>query len=63
MLIMVEKGIRGEICHAIYQYGKASNKYRKQYDRNKGLPYLNYRNVNNLCRWTISQILPINNLE
>ena len=26
---MVEKGIRGEICHAIHQYAKANNKYMK----------------------------------
>ena len=30
MLLMVEKGIRGEICHAIHQYAKANNKYMKE---------------------------------
>ena len=29
MLLMVEKGIRGGICHAIYRYAKANNKYMK----------------------------------
>ena len=29
MLLMVEKGIRGGICHAIYRYVKANNKYKK----------------------------------
>ena len=29
MLIMVEKGSRGGICHSIYRYTKANNKYRK----------------------------------
>ena len=29
MLIMVEKRIRGGICHAINRYGKAYNKYIK----------------------------------
>ena len=29
MLIMVEKGIRGGICHAINRYAKANNKYIK----------------------------------
>ena len=28
---MVEKCIRGGICHAIYQYAKANNKYMKDY--------------------------------
>ena len=35
MLFMVEKNIRGGICHAIHQYGKANNKYIKDYDKNK----------------------------
>ena len=35
MLLMVEKGIRGGICHSIYRYAKANNKYIKDYDKNK----------------------------
>ena len=35
MLLMVEKGIRGGICHAIQRYAKANNKYIKNYDKNK----------------------------
>ena len=27
MLLMVEKGIRGGLCHAIHWYEKANNKY------------------------------------
>ena len=29
MLLMVEKGIRGGICHATHRYTKANNKYMK----------------------------------
>ena len=29
MLLMVEKGIRGGIFHAIHRYAKANNKYMK----------------------------------
>ena len=29
MLLMVEKGIRGGICHAIHRYTKANYKYMK----------------------------------
>ena len=45
---MVEKGIRGEICHAIHRYAKVNNKYMKEYDKNKELSYLKYWDVNNL---------------
>ena len=31
MLLIVEKGIRDELCHAIYRYAKANNKYMMQY--------------------------------
>ena len=38
MLLMVEKRIRGGICHALHRYGKA-NKYLKNYDKNKESSY------------------------
>ena len=40
MLLMVKKGIRGRICHAIHRYAKANNKYMKDYDKNKESLYL-----------------------
>ena len=33
MLLMVERGIRGEMSHSIYQYGKANTKNMKDYDK------------------------------
>ena len=42
---MVEKGIRGGICHTIDRYGKPNNKYMKNYDRNKESSYLKYCDV------------------
>ena len=42
MLLMVEKVIRGGICHTIYRYDKAINKCIKNYDKNKESSYLNY---------------------
>ena len=44
MLLRVEKGIRGEICHSIYRYVKANKKYMKDYDKNKELSYLEENN-------------------
>ena len=60
---MVEKGIRGGICHAIHEYAKANNKYMKDYDKYKESPYFKDWDVNNLYGWAISQKLPVNNLE
>ena len=34
MLLMVEKGIRGGIVHAIHRYANANIKYMKNYDKN-----------------------------
>ena len=62
-LLMVEKGITGGICHAIYRYAKANNEYMKDYDKNEESPYLQYCDVNNLYGWTMSQKLPVNSFE
>ena len=35
MLLMVEERIRGEICHKIYHFAKANNKYMKHYAKKK----------------------------
>ena len=48
MILMVEKGIRGGILHAIDRYTKASNKYKKEYDKDKESSYLMYLGPNNL---------------
>ena len=48
MLLMVEKVIRGGICHAIHRSAKANNKYMKNYNKNIKSPYLMYLDANNL---------------
>ena len=45
MVLLVEKDIRGEICHSIYRSTKAKNKYIK----NKDSSVIQYWDVNNLC--------------
>ena len=56
MLLMLEKCIRGEICHAIQRYEKDNNKYIKDYHENIESSYLKYRDVNNLYGWKLSNI-------
>ena len=63
MLLMVEKIMRGGICHSIYRYANANNKYMKDYDKNKESPYIQYWDVKNLYGWAMSQKLPVNNFE
>ena len=53
--LMIEKGTRGGICHSVNRYPKANNKYMKDYDKIKELPYLKYWDVNNLYAWAMSQ--------
>ena len=63
MLLMVEKGIRGGICHAIHRYAKTNNKYIKNYDRNIISSYLLYLDANSLYGWGMSQKLPVNDFK
>ena len=35
MLLMLEEGIRGGICHSVFRHGKANNKYMKDNEENK----------------------------
>ena len=63
MLLMVEKGIRGGIYHAIHRYAKANNKYMKNYDKNKESSYIQYLDANNLYGWAMSQKLPVDGFK
>ena len=48
MLLMLEEGIRGGICHSIHRYAKANNKYMKNYNNNEETLYIQYLDANNL---------------
>ena len=63
MLLMVEEGIRGGICHSIHRYATANNKYMRNYDKNKESSYIQYLDANNLYGWAMSQKLPVNSFK
>ena len=60
---MIEKVIRGGICHAIHPHAELTNKYIKYYDKNKELPYLINSDVNNLYVWAMSQTSSVGAFE
>ena len=60
MLLMVEEGIRGGICHSIHRYAKANNKYMKNYNKDEESSYIQYLDANNLSGWAMSKKLPVN---
>ena len=55
---MVEK-----VCHSIYLYAKANDKYIKDYDRNKQMSYFQYWDINNLYGSAMSQKLLVKNFK
>ena len=63
LLLMVEEGIRGGICHSIHRHAKANNKYMKNYNENKESSYIEYLDTNNLYGWAMSQKLPVNGFK
>ena len=63
MLLMVEEGIRGGICHSIHRHAKANNKYMKNYDESRESSYIQYLDANNLYGWAMAQKLPVNDFK
>ena len=63
MLVMVEEGIRGGICHSIHRCAKANNKYMKSYNNNEESSYIQYLDANDLYGWAMSKILPVNGFK
>ena len=62
MLLEVEKGIRGGVCHYINRYIKANCKNMKDYDENKELLYLKYWLLV-LNGWPMPQKLQVNDFK
>ena len=63
MVLMVEEGIRGGICQAIYRYATVNNKYMNNYDKSTESSHLTYLDAKSLYGWAMSQKLPINGFK
>ena len=60
MLLMVEEGMRGEICNSIQRHAKPN---MENYDKSKESSYIQYLDANNLYGWAMSQKLPVNDFK
>ena len=63
MFEFIEKGMRGGISYIANRYGKANNKYMKEYDEKAPSKYIMYLDANNLYGWAMSQYLPTGNFR
>ena len=63
MFQFIEKGMRGGISYIANRYGKANNKYMKEYDEKAPSKYIMYLDANNLYGWAMSQYLPTGNFR
>ena len=58
MFQFIEKGMCGGISYIANRYGKANNKYMREYDEKAPSKYIMYLDANNLYGWAMSQYLP-----
>ena len=58
MFQFIEKGLRGGISYIANRYGKANNRYMKEYDEKALSKYIMYLDADNLYGWAMSQYLP-----
>ena len=59
MLLMFERGIRGDIIQAVHCYASVNNPYMGEtYNPSEESSYLQYLDANNLYGWAMSQPLP-----
>ena len=62
-LLMIEKGIRGGISIISNRYGKANNKYMKDFNKKELSKFLMYLDANNLYGRAMSEKLPVHSFK
>ena len=60
MFQFIEKALRDGVSYIANRYGKANNKYMKEYNEKAPSKYTMYLDANNLYRYSMSQALPYN---
>ena len=63
MFQFIEKGMCGRVSYIANRYGKANNKYMKEYNEKAPSKYIMYLDTNNLYGWAMSQYLPTSNFK
>ena len=63
MYQFIEKGMRGGVSYIANRYGKANNKYMKEYNEKVPSKYIMYLDANNLYSWAMSQYLSTGNFK
>ena len=58
MFQFIERGMRGGISYIANRFGKANNKYMREYNEKASSNYIMYLDANNLYGWAMSQYLP-----
>ena len=59
MLLMIEDGMRGGVCHVIRSYAEANDNYMNDYDENKESSFLQYLDADNLYGCPMTEKLPV----
>ena len=63
MFQFIEKDMHGGVSSITNRYGKANNKYMKEYDEKAPSKYIMYLDANNLYGWAMIQCLPKGNFK
>ena len=62
ILLMIERGVHGGVCHVMSSYVEANIKYMNNYDENKESSFLFYLDANNLYGCPMIEKLPVSGL-